>query len=64
MHYILMRLFMSIVSFLATNKDLLSVLVERQRQIERLQEKITSLTLKLNERDKANEELKQSLKGN
>ena len=59
-----MRLFMSIVSFLATNKDLLSVLVERQRQIERLQEKITSLTLKLNERDKANEELNQSSKGN
>ena len=59
-----MRLFMSIVSFLATKKDLLSVSEKRQREIERLQEINTSLILKLNERDKANEELKQSLKGN
>ena len=50
------------VSFIATEKDLLSVLVERQREMEILQEIITSLTLKLNERDKENEELKQSLK--
>ena len=45
-------------------KELLSVSVERQREIETLQEIITSLTLQLRERDKQIEELKQSLKGN
>ena len=64
MHHMQMRLFMSIVSFLATKKDLLSVSEKKQREIERLQEINTSLILKLNKRDKANEELKQSLKGN
>ena len=48
-----MRLLMSIVSFLATNKDLLSVSEERQGEIGKLQEINTSLILKLNERDKA-----------
>ena len=60
----LMRLFMSIAFFLAIEKDLLSVSEQRQREMETLQEIITSLTLKLNERNKENEELKQSLKGN
>ena len=60
----LMRLFMSIAFFLAIEKDLLSVSEQRQREMETLQEIITSLTLKLNERNKENEKLKQSLKGN
>ena len=59
-----MRIFISLVSFLATDNDFLLVLVEKQREMETLQEIITSLTLKLNERDKENEELKHSLKGN
>ena len=36
---------------------------ERQKEIEKLQEVTTSLTLQLRERDKQIEELKQSLKG-
>ena len=44
-------------------KELLSVSSERQREIETLQEAITSLTVQLKERDKQIEELKQSLKG-
>ena len=55
---------MSIAFFLAIEKDLLSVSEQRQREMETLQEIITSLTLKLNERNKENEKLKQSLKGN
>ena len=37
---------------------------ERQKEIETLQEIITSLTLQLRERNKQIEEIKQSLKGN
>ena len=37
---------------------------ERQKEIEKLQEITTSLTLQLQERDEQIEELKQSLKGN
>ena len=44
-------------------KELLSVSVERQGEIETLQEIIT-LRLQLRERDKQIEELKQNLKGN
>ena len=36
---------------------------ERQKEIEKLQEVTTSLSLQLQERDKQIEELKQSLKG-
>ena len=50
--------------FLVFEKELLSVSVERQREIETLQEIITTLILQLRERDKQIEELKQSLKGN
>ena len=38
--------------------------VERQKEIETLQEIITSLTLQLRERDKHIKEIKQSVKGN
>ena len=48
----------------ATEKELLSVSAERQRELETLQEIVTSLTLQLRERDQQIEELKQSLKGN
>ena len=37
---------------------------ERQKEIEKLQDITTSLTLQLRERDEQIEELKQSLKGN
>ena len=57
----LMRLFISIVFFLAKE---LSVSEQKQREIETLQEIITSLTLKLKDRDKAIEKLNQTLKGN
>ena len=43
---------------------MLSVSAERQKELETLQEIITSLTLQLRERDQQIEELKQSLKGN
>ena len=43
--------------------ELLSVSVERQGEIETLQEIITTLRLQLRERDKQIEELKQRLKG-
>ena len=49
--------------FAAFEKELMSVSIEKQREIETLQEIITSLTLQLGERDKQIEELKQSLKG-
>ena len=50
--------------FIVFEKELLSVSVERQGEIETLQEIITILRLQLRERDKQIEELKQSLKGN
>lgn len=37
---------------------------KRQREVEELQQVVTSMTLQLRERDKQNEELKQSLKSN
>ena len=40
------------------------VSAERQKEIEKLQEVTTSLTLQLQERDQQIEELKQNLKGN
>ena len=49
---------------LVIEKELLSVSAERQREIEKLQEVTTSMTLQLRERDKQIEELKQNLKGN
>ena len=55
----LMTLFLIVLE-----KELLSVFNERQREIETLQEVITSLTVQLKERDKQIEVLKQSLKGN
>ena len=51
-------------SFLATEKELLSVSVEKQREIDEHQKIITSLTLQLREKDKENETLKQNLQGN
>ena len=45
-------------------KNILAVSAERQKELETLQEIITSLTLQLRERDQQIEELKQSLKGN
>ena len=45
-------------------KNILSVSAERQKELETLQEIITSLTLQLRERDQQIEELRQSLKGN
>ena len=54
-----------ITSFLlAYEKKLVSVSAERLKEIEKLQEIITSLTLQLQERDEQIEKLKQSLKGN
>ena len=44
-------------------KKLVSVSAERQKEIEKLQEVTTSLTLQLQERDEQIEELNQSLKG-
>ena len=49
---------------LVIEKELVSVADERQKEIEELQEIITSLTLQLRERDKQNEEIMQRLKGN
>ena len=48
--------------FLANEKELLSKSIETQKELETLQEIITSMTLQLREKDKQNEELKQSLK--
>ena len=50
--------------FKAIETNLLSESAERQKELETLQEIITSLTLQLRERDQLVEELKQSLKGN
>ena len=49
---------------LVIKEEFMSVSTERQKEIEKLQEVTTSLTLQLRERDKQIEELKQSLKGN
>ena len=49
---------------LVIEKELVSVATERQKEIETLQEIITSLTLQLRERDKQIEEIKPNLKGN
>ena len=56
---VLMTLFLIVFE-----KELLSVSTERQKEIDTLQDVITSLTVQLRERDKQIEELKQSLKGN
>ena len=52
-----------LILYKAFEKNILSVSVERQKELETLQEVITSLTLQLRERDKQLEDLKQSLKG-
>ena len=49
---------------LVIEKEFVSMAAERQKEIEKLQDITTSLTLQLRERDKQIEELKQSLKGN
>ena len=53
-----------LVLYKVFEKNILSVSAERQKELETLQEIITSLTLQLRERDQQIEELKQSLKGN
>ena len=42
----------------------MSISTERQKEIEKLREIITSLKLQLREKDKQIEEIKQSIKGN
>ena len=55
---------MSTVVFVTdTEKELLSVSIERQREIETLQKITTSLTLRSRDRSKQIEVLKQSLRG-
>ena len=49
---------------LVIEKEFMSMVDERQKEIEKLQDITTSLTLQLQERDEQIEELKQSLKGN
>ena len=49
---------------LVIEKEFVSMAAERQKEIEKLQDITTSLTLQLRERDEQIEELKQSLKGN
>ena len=49
---------------LVIEKEFVSMASERQKEIEKLQDITTSLTLQLRERDEQIEELKQSLKGN
>ena len=49
---------------LVIEKEFVSMAAERQKEIEKLQDITTSLTLQLQERDEQIEELKQSLKGN
>ena len=51
-------------NYLVIKEELLSVSVERQKELETLQEVITSLMLQLRERDKQFEILRQNLKGN
>lgn len=48
---------------IATEKEMLLQSGEKQKEIETLQEIITSLTLRLRESEKQNEELNQKLKG-
>ena len=50
--------------FLVIEKEFVSMAAERQKEIVKLQDITTSLTLQLQERDEQIEELKQSLKGN
>ena len=54
---------MFIVPSLVTEKELLSVLADRQRELQTLQEIKTSLTLRLKDREKQIKELKQNLRG-
>ena len=51
-------------NYLVIKEELLSVSAERQKELETLQEVITSLMLRLRERNKQFEELRQRLKGN
>ena len=51
-------------NYVVINEELLSVSAERQKELETLQEVTTSLTLRLRERNKQFERLRQSLKGN
>ena len=51
-------------NYLVIKEELLSVSAERQKELETLQEVITSLTLRLRERNKQFEALRQNLKGN
>ena len=53
-----------LILYKAIEKNILSVSAERQKELETLQDIITSLTLQLRERDQQIKELKQSLKGN
>lgn len=49
---------------LAIEKELLLKTTVRQREVEELQQVVTTLTLQLREKGKQNEELKKRLKGN
>ena len=51
-------------NYLVIKEELLSVSAERQKELETLQDVITSLMLRLRERNKQFEALRQSLKGN
>ena len=51
-------------NYLVIKEELLSVSTERQKELETLQEVITSLMLQLRERNKQFETLRQNLKGN
>lgn len=53
-----------ILLFSVTEKDLLLVTTEKQRKIEEQQKIIATLKLQLRDKDKENETLKQSIKGN
>ena len=53
-----------IYNYFVFKKELLSVLVERQKELETLQEVISSLMLQLKERNKQFKALRQSLKVN
>ena len=51
-------------NYLVIKEELLSVSAERQKELETLQEVITSLMLRLREKNKQFEVLRQNLKGN
>ena len=51
-------------NYVVINEELLSLSAERQKELETLQEVTMSLTLRLRERNKQFEGLRQSLKGN